>query len=63
MAERCEVVMEANESLMFGVDLVRVLFLLFGITHLAACLWYSIGARNVEAPELLTMCDYGHGNP
>ena len=58
VAERGEIAMEANENLMFGVDLARVLFLLFGITHLAACLWYSIGARDVEAPKVTWIQEY-----
>jgi len=47
MSEKIEIFVEANQIFQFLTGLARILFLLFGITHWAACAWYSMGCRNV----------------
>jgi len=43
MTDRVKMIIEANPLLVFANGVARVLFILFGITHWAACIWYSIG--------------------
>lgn len=39
-----EIVIESNRFFMFLFGVLRVLFLLFGITHWTACAWYIVGS-------------------
>lgn len=40
-----EIVIESNRLLVFSAGVLRVLFLLFGVTHWAACYWYIVGTN------------------
>lgn len=51
LSDKIELVLEANTLLMFFAGILRVLFLLFGITHWAACVWYAIGMRKLTDPK------------
>jgi len=51
VTEKLEMVIEANQSFTFFFGLGKVVFLIFFVTHWAACLWYAIGSRSVDAPD------------
>jgi len=51
LTERLEMAIEANQSCMFFFGLAKVIFLIFFVTHWAACLWYAIGSRVVDEPD------------
>merc|ERR1719424_605415 len=40
-----EIVIESNRFFVFAIGVLRVLFLLFGITHWTACAWYIVGSN------------------
>eukprot|EP00928_Gymnodinium_smaydae_P029751 TRINITY_DN22317_c0_g3_i1.p1 TRINITY_DN22317_c0_g3~~TRINITY_DN22317_c0_g3_i1.p1 ORF type:complete len:872 (+),score=150.64 TRINITY_DN22317_c0_g3_i1:129-2618(+) len=43
LMEKLETIIEASQIAVFMVGVTRVVFLLYGITHWAACIWYVIG--------------------
>mmetsp|Transcript_133386 Transcript_133386/g.231710 ORF Transcript_133386/g.231710 Transcript_133386/m.231710 type:complete len:1019 (-) Transcript_133386:147-3203(-) len=45
-AERMQTTIEASQVSMFVVSVLWILFLLFGVTHWAACIWYVIGIKD-----------------
>jgi len=49
LSDRMKMAIEASTTLVFVSGVMRVLFMLFGITHWAACIWYIIGSRSTEA--------------
>lgn len=48
VGDAVEVVVESNRLFVFATGVLRVLFLLFGVTHWGACAWYIVGS---EVPE------------
>jgi len=48
LTDTMEVVIESNRLFVFALGLLRVLFLLFAITHWSACAWYMVGAASME---------------
>lgn len=48
VSENFKMFIEANPFLVFLSGVARVLFMLCGITHWAACLWFSVGSREPE---------------
>jgi len=40
-----EIIIESNRFFVFAFGVLRVLFLLFGITHWTACAWYIVGTN------------------
>lgn len=51
ITEKIELFIEANQFCVFVAGIVKILFLLFGVTHWWACAWYVIGMRDVEPPD------------
>jgi len=51
LGDAVEVVVESNRLFVFGTGVFRVLFLLFGITHWAACAWYMVGTSPGDAKD------------
>jgi len=48
--EKVEAASDSSTSLMFVIGIIRILGMLFGITHWAACCWYSVGVMD-KYPE------------
>jgi hypothetical protein len=51
LTDTIEVVIESNRLFVFATGLMRVLFLLFAITHWSACAWYLVGYQSNEDGE------------
>lgn len=51
ISNRIEVLIEKNPMLVFFVGLMRILFILLGITHWAACGWYMVGTLDLSEGE------------
>jgi len=51
VTEKLEVFIESNKFWIFFTGLARVLLLIFGITHWAACAWYGLGDSTVASPD------------
>jgi hypothetical protein len=51
VGDAVEVVVESNRLFVFATGVLRVLFLLFGVTHWGACAWYIIGCSPDEEGE------------
>merc|ERR1719269_110958 len=45
LTDAVEIVIESNRFFVFATGVLRVLFLLFGITHWTACAWYIVGSN------------------
>jgi len=48
LTEKFGMLVEANQNWTFIFGLAKVIFLIFFVTHCAACLWYAIGSRAVD---------------
>merc|ERR1719399_1142239 len=45
LSDTIEIVIESNRFFLFFFGVLRVLFLLFGITHWTACAWFIVGSN------------------
>eukprot|EP00928_Gymnodinium_smaydae_P063036 TRINITY_DN46736_c0_g1_i1.p1 TRINITY_DN46736_c0_g1~~TRINITY_DN46736_c0_g1_i1.p1 ORF type:complete len:919 (-),score=184.58 TRINITY_DN46736_c0_g1_i1:62-2818(-) len=48
VSERSKILIEGNSVISFALGVLRVLILLVGITHWAACGWYAVGRKGLE---------------
>lgn len=48
---QAEAIIEANSLMIFFMGVMRVLFALYGITHMAACIWYVVGSTHDDQSD------------
>jgi CRP-like cAMP-binding protein len=48
LTDTIEVIIESNRLFVFIAGLLRVLFLMFAITHWSACAWYMVGVASLQ---------------
>lgn len=48
LMDKLEMIIEAYRGITFIVDIMRVMVILFAITHWTACMWYIVGVRDTR---------------
>lgn len=48
VVDKVQTYIEANQLITFAVGIVRVLLLLFAVTHWVACIWFVVGKRDIK---------------